>query len=62
MRRLSSHRPITGLRETRHVDYTLFRCRYSRLPSVSDIHVVQGSVATHLGCGGIFKYDCVAKI
>ena len=28
----------------------------------SDIHISQGSVATHLRCGGIFKYEFVANL
>jgi len=28
----------------------------------SDIHVSQGSVATYLRCGGMFKYDSVASL
>ena len=28
----------------------------------SDIHISQGSVATYLRCGGIFKYDFVANL
>ena len=27
----------------------------------SDIHISQGSVATHLGCGGVFLYDFVTN-
>jgi len=29
---------------------------------VSDIHISQGSVATYLRCGGIFKYEFVANL
>jgi len=25
---------------------------------IADINISQGSVATHLGCRGVFKYDC----
>jgi len=28
----------------------------------SDIHISQGSVATYLRCGGIFKYEFVANL
>jgi len=28
----------------------------------SDIHISQGSVATYLKCGGIFKYEFVAHL
>jgi len=28
----------------------------------SDIHISQGSVATYLRCGGIFKYELVANL
>jgi len=28
----------------------------------SDIHILQGSVATYLRCGGIFKYEFVANL
>ena len=28
----------------------------------SDIHISQGSVVTHLRCGGIFKYEFVANL
>jgi len=28
----------------------------------SDIHIAQGSVATYLRCGGIFKYKFVANL
>ena len=28
----------------------------------SDIHISQGSVATYLSCGGMFKYDFVANL
>ena len=28
----------------------------------SDIHISQGSVATYLRCGGIFKYDFIANL
>jgi len=29
---------------------------------VADINISQGSVATRLGCRGIFKYDYVANL
>ena len=35
---------------------------YFRLPLFSDIHISQGSVATHLRCGGIYKYNVVANL
>ena len=28
----------------------------------SNIHILQGSVATYLRCGGIFKYEFVANL
>jgi len=28
----------------------------------SDSHISQGSVATHIRCGGIFKHDFVANL
>jgi len=33
-----------------------------RLAPVSDIHISQGSVATFLWCGGLFKYEFVANL
>ena len=36
--------------------------RISDCRKFSDIHVSQGSVASHLRCGGIFKYDFVANL
>ena len=35
---------------------------YFRLLPVSDIHISQGSVATYLRCGRIFKYEFVANL
>ena len=29
---------------------------------VADVSISQGSVATHLKCGGIFKHDFVANL
>jgi len=44
-------------------------CHISLIPShisdccqFSDIHISQDSVATHLRCGGIFKYEFVANL
>ena len=36
--------------------------RISDCRKFSDIHVSQGSVASHLRCGGIFKYEFVANL
>jgi len=35
---------------------------YYRMSIVADINISQGSGATHVRCGGIFKYDYVANI
>jgi len=35
---------------------------YYRMSFVADISISQGSVATGLTCGGIFKYDYVANL
>jgi len=44
-------------------------CHISLIPThisdccqFSDIHISQGSVSTHLRCGGIFKYEFVANL
>jgi len=43
-------------------DLSLITMRISDCRKFSDIHVSQGSVASHLRCGGIFKYDFVANL
>jgi len=51
------------------LDYTTFSfiikpfiIRISDFHQFSDINISQVSVATHLRCGGIFKYEFVANL
>jgi len=51
------------------LDYTTFSfiikpfiIHISDFHQFSDINISQGSVATHLRCGGIFKYEFVANL
>jgi len=39
-------------------DLSLITMHISDCCQFSGIHISQGSVATYLRCGGIFKYDC----
>ena len=43
-------------------DLSLITMHISDCCQFSDIHISQGSVATYLRCGGIFKYECVANL
>ena len=43
-------------------DLSLISIHISDYRQFSDIHISQGSVATQLKCGGIFKYDFVANL
>jgi len=43
-------------------DLSLITMHISDCCQFSDIHISQGSVATHLRCGGIFKYEFVANL
>ena len=43
-------------------DLSLIAIHISDCRQFSDIHNSQGSVATHLRCGGIFKYESVANL
>jgi len=43
-------------------DLSLITIHISDYRQFSDIHISQGSVATQLRCGGIFKYDFVANL
>jgi len=40
----------------------LIKIHISDCCQFSDIHISQGSVATYLRCGGIFKHDFVANL
>ena len=42
--------------------FNLSRPTYSDCRQFSDIHISQGSVATYLRCGGIFKREFVANL
>jgi len=44
------------------LSFIIHHNRYFRFCQFSDIHVSQGSVATYLMCGGIFKYTFVATL
>ena len=44
------------------LSFIIHHNRYFRFCQFSDIHVSQGSVATYLMCGGIFKYAFVATL
>jgi len=43
-------------------DLSLITMHISDCCQFSDIHISQGSVATYLRCGGIFKYEFVANL
>jgi len=43
-------------------DLSLIAIHISHYRQFSDIHISQGSVATYLRFGGIFKYDFVANL
>jgi len=43
-------------------DLSLITIHISDYRQFFDIHISQGSVATQLRCGGIFKYDFVANL
>ena len=43
-------------------DLSLIAMHISDCCQFSDIHISQGSVATYLRCGGIFKYEFVANL
>ena len=43
-------------------DSSLIAIRYFRMMPFSDIHISQGSVATCLKRGGIFKHEFVANL
>jgi len=43
-------------------DLSLITVHISDCCQFSDIHISQGSVATYLRCGGIFKYRFVANL
>jgi len=43
-------------------DLSLITMHISDCCQFSDIHISQGSVATYLRCGGIFKYQFVANL
>jgi len=43
-------------------DLSLITMHISDCCQFSDIHISQGSVATYLRCGGIFKYCFVANL
>ena len=43
-------------------DLSLITMHISDCSQISDIHISQGSVATYLRCGGIFKYAFVANL
>ena len=43
-------------------DLSLITMYISDWRQFSDIHTSQGSVATYLRCGGIFKYEFVADL
>ena len=43
-------------------DLSLITMHISACCQFSDIHISQGSVATYLRCGGIFKYEFVANL
>jgi len=40
----------------------VIRIHNYRMSLVADVNILQGSVATRLKCGGIFKYDYVANL
>ena len=42
-------------------DLSLITIHISDCRQFSEIHISQGSVATYFRCGGIFKYEFVAK-
>ena len=41
---------------------SLITINISHCCQFSDIHISQGSVATYLRCGGMFKYECIANL
>jgi len=43
-------------------DLSLITMHISDCSQISDIHISQGSVATYLRRGGIFKYEFVANL
>jgi len=43
-------------------DLSLITIRFSDWRQFSGIHISQGSVATYLRCGGIFKYEFVVNL
>jgi len=43
-------------------DLSLITMHISDCCQFSGIHISQGSVATYLRCGGIFKYEFVANL
>ena len=43
-------------------DLSLITMNISYCCQFSDIHISQGSVATRLRCGGIFKYELVENL
>ena len=45
-----------------YFDLSLITMHISDCCQFSDIHISQGSVATYLRCGGIFKYEFVANL
>ena len=45
-----------------HCDLSLITIHISHCRQFSDIQISQGSVATYLRCGGMFKYEFVADL
>jgi len=43
-------------------DFSLITIYVSNCRLFSDIHISQGSVATHLRCGGIFSYQFTVNL
>jgi len=43
-------------------DLSLITIHISDCCQFSDVHISQGSVATYVRCGGIFKYEFVANL